>query len=222
MNISNPATLPLPSVAPSAPSPDASPGTVFANLLVREMRATLPGGGWLGGGAFEPLESFFDEALAQQLAPHLDKAWAEGGAPTSPPTAGAAKPRPEVVHGVLSSAFGPRIDPFEGTHRHHHGIDIAAPRGTPVHAARGGRVIRAEAHAGYGKLVVVDHGRGVETRYAHFERIDVAVGDWVEAGSQVGTVGDSGRATGPHLHFEVRHHGKPIDPIEAGFFGTRD
>jgi murein DD-endopeptidase MepM/ murein hydrolase activator NlpD len=121
-----------------------------------------------------------------------------------------------VVDGVQSSGFGARRDPISGEHKHHHGVDIAAERGEPVKAASAGTVIRAEASGNYGNLVVVDHGDGVETRYAHLEEIKVQPGDRLEAGQALGTVGDSGRATGTHLHFEVRKDGQAIDPSRSG------
>lgn len=119
------------------------------------------------------------------------------------------------VRGHLTDAFGPRSDPFTGELRDHAGIDVGAPRGSPVGAAGGGIVRRAEETAGYGMMVVIDHGDGLETRYAHLDRIDVAVGTEVRAGEQLGAVGSTGRSTGPHLHFEVRRGGEPVDPLDV-------
>jgi len=218
----NLATLHLPAAV--EPSGDRSSADVFARILVKELRTSLPEGGWLGGGPFEAFESLLDEQLAAALAPSLARSL--GDSPPGPRAAptrsdeGALAGTSSVTEGRVSSGFGLRADPIDGVHRHHDGVDIAAPRGTPIRAARAGRVVRAETVKGYGKLVVLDHGAGLETRYAHCEGIDVEVGDQVEAGSVLGRVGATGRATGPHLHFEARQDGRPIDPVRAGLAGT--
>jgi peptidoglycan hydrolase-like protein with peptidoglycan-binding domain len=111
---------------------------------------------------------------------------------------------------TLGDRFGPRRDRF------HSGVDFIAPSGTPVYAAREGRVVFAGwADGGYGFLVVVAHGKGERTWYAHLSRIDVRPGVWVGTGVRVGLVGATGDATGPHLHFEVRIRGAVIDPLRA-------
>ena len=94
----------------------------------------------------------------------------------------------------------------------HPGFDLAATTGSPVTAAAGGTVVQAGPAGTYGNLVTVRHENGFETRYAHLSAVDVHVGDVVEAGTDLGKVGSTGYSTGPHLHFEVRHDGKPIDP----------
>ena len=116
------------------------------------------------------------------------------------------------VIGPIVSGFGQRSDPFTGEIRMHQGIDIDAPAGAPIWAAHDGVVTFAGERGGFGKLVIVDHGDGVETYYAHQQRIDVSVGDEITAGHQLGLVGSTGRSTGPHLHFEVRVDGAPVDP----------
>ena len=116
------------------------------------------------------------------------------------------------VHGRISSAFGWRSISVAGN-RFHGGIDIAAASGTPVRAARGGVIARAGWVGAYGFLVVVDHGGGWETRYAHLSRIDVLLGERIAQGAVVGLVGSTGASTGPHLHFEVRHNGVALDPL---------
>jgi murein DD-endopeptidase MepM/ murein hydrolase activator NlpD len=114
------------------------------------------------------------------------------------------------VVGLVGSPFGPRGDAF------HPGIDIVASMGTPVRAAASGRVRFAAWNAGgYGNLVVVKIGGGVATMYAHLGEIDVRPGQAVTAGEQLGLVGMTGNATGPHLHFEVRIHGASVDPLPA-------
>jgi murein DD-endopeptidase MepM/ murein hydrolase activator NlpD len=113
------------------------------------------------------------------------------------------------VQGFVGSPFGPRGDGF------HPGIDIPEPWGTPVAAAAPGTVSFADYDDGYGKLVVVAHGYGVRTFYAHLSAILVGVGESVSAGSLLGRVGSTGESTGPHLHFEVRVRGAAVDPLPA-------
>jgi murein DD-endopeptidase MepM/ murein hydrolase activator NlpD len=119
---------------------------------------------------------------------------------------------PAPTQGVVSSAFGPRIDPLNGEKGFHHGVDIAAPAGSPIKAATGGKVTFSGLTRGYGNLVEVDHGDGLVTRYAHNAVNLVAMGDEVSAGQPIALVGRTGRATDAHLHFEVRRQGKPVDP----------
>ena len=114
--------------------------------------------------------------------------------------------------GPVVSGFGERIDPFTGALRMHKGIDIDAPAGASIVAVAPGTVTFAGERGGFGKLVVVDHGNGTETYYAHQSRIDVTVGDQVATGQLLGAVGSTGRSTGPHLHFEVRVGGLAVDP----------
>lgn len=111
-----------------------------------------------------------------------------------------------------TSGFGMRIDPIGARYRLHAGLDLAAPAGTPVFAVAAGNVRFASAAGGYGNLVVLEHGGGLATRYAHLLRPLVHAGDKVVAGQIVGLVGESGHATGYHLHFEVLVNGIPIDP----------
>jgi murein DD-endopeptidase MepM/ murein hydrolase activator NlpD len=110
------------------------------------------------------------------------------------------------------SGFGFRTDPFTGRPALHTGLDFPAEIGTPILAAAGGVVVSTDTHAAYGKLVEVDHGRGLMTRYAHASRIDVKPGDIVKRGQKIAEVGNTGRSTGPHLHFEVLVDGVPQNP----------
>ncbi|MCY4088085.1 MAG: M23 family metallopeptidase [Actinomycetia bacterium] len=112
------------------------------------------------------------------------------------------------MNGVLTSPFGPRWG------RLHAGIDIGAPFGTPIVSVASGVVIDAGWLGSYGNLVVVDHGNGLSTAYAHQQRIVVSVGDRVSEGAVLGEVGSAGFSTGPHLHFEVRVNGVPHDPLD--------
>ncbi len=117
-----------------------------------------------------------------------------------------------VVTGYHSSNFGYRIDPFNGRQAFHTGVDFIAPHGSAVLAAAGGVVASAEVHAEYGKMIDVDHDNGLTTRYAHLSKLTVKVGDVVLKGQRIGDLGQSGRATGPHLHFEVRENSVPLNP----------
>ena len=117
------------------------------------------------------------------------------------------------VDGRISSRFGHRIDPIDGHHAHHKGLDIAATEGTTIKAMRAGTVTFSGTQGGYGKVVIVDHGDGLESRYAHCAQLDVRVGQRVIAGSPIATVGSTGRSTGPHLHLEVRKDGVAVNPM---------
>ena len=132
-----------------------------------------------------------------------------------PTLSGTAPSALVTLGGAITSDFGWRQDPIDGASRFHKGVDIRAAYGREVPAAAGGVVISAGTAGGYGESVVIDHGNGLKTRYAHLSVIGVATGDSVSAGQVVGRVGQSGRATGPHLHFEVLQNGKPLDPAQA-------
>lgn len=116
------------------------------------------------------------------------------------------------VHGRLLSSFGRRTDPFSGEGAFHTGVDISAPKGTPVRVTAEGIVSSAQYMSGYGKLVVIDHGSGLSSLYSHLSRIDVIVGQEVRRGSIIGASGATGRVTSPHLHYEVRRGGSPVNP----------
>ena len=125
------------------------------------------------------------------------------------------KPRYDLPLGKLriTSGFGLRVHPTAGATRHHEGVDLAAPRGTPVHAVADGRVEFAGVQHGYGNVVYVRHVNGRDTTvYGHLARIDVRANQRVTRGEEIGTVGSTGIATGPHLHFELRVNGSPINP----------
>lgn len=112
----------------------------------------------------------------------------------------------------LSSSFGWRRHPVTGRHSMHEGLDFAAPRGTPIFAASGGVVTEARYVPGYGKMVEVNHGNGLVTRYAHASSLSVKLGEVVTKGQQIARVGSTGRSTGPHLHYEVRIADHALDP----------
>ncbi len=114
----------------------------------------------------------------------------------------------------ISDYFGYRRDPFTHARKYHYGVDITGPRGCPVYSTANGKVVRAEYVSGYGKMVEVAHGFGFSTRYAHLDDILVKVGAEVKRGTHIGTLGNTGRSTGPHLHYEVRVNNKPVNPLE--------
>ena len=117
------------------------------------------------------------------------------------------------VSGPITSGFGWRVDPFIHRRALHTGIDIAAPMGAPVEAAANGTVLYAGWMTGYGNVVVLDHGNGVSTVYGHLSSYLVHVGQSVTRGEVIARVGSTGWSTGPHLHFEVRQDGQPVDPL---------
>jgi murein DD-endopeptidase MepM/ murein hydrolase activator NlpD len=117
-----------------------------------------------------------------------------------------------VHQGFYSSNYGYRIDPISGRSTFHTGVDIIASPGTPVMAAAGGLVTAVEFHPEYGNIVDIDHDNGLNSRYAHLLKSAVKVGDVVMKGQYIGQVGSTGRTTGPHLHFEVREKGVPLNP----------
>ncbi len=116
--------------------------------------------------------------------------------------------------GLIWPVLGPVTSPF-GVRwgRMHEGIDIAAPVGTAIRAAAGGTVIHAGWLGGYGNLVIIDHGNGIATAYGHQSSVAVGSGQAVAQGQTIGYVGSTGHSTGPHLHFEVRVNGAPVDPL---------
>lgn len=117
------------------------------------------------------------------------------------------------VYGSISSEFGWRIHPIYNKTMFHSGLDIKADNGSPVFAARSGVVKFAGWKSGYGNVIIIDQGNGIETYYAHLSKINVFVGLRVEKGDFIGRVGSTGTATGPHLHFEVRVSSEPRDPV---------
>lgn len=112
----------------------------------------------------------------------------------------------------LTSTFGHRSDPFNGRRAVHGGMDIAGPTGQRIMASAAGRVSFAGRASGYGNLIKIDHGHGIETRYGHLSKINVRAGQSIARGEDIGRMGSTGRSTGPHLHFEVRLDGRALDP----------
>jgi murein DD-endopeptidase MepM/ murein hydrolase activator NlpD len=218
---------------------------MFLLQMLKQMRQSMledeseePG---LGAGAmFDTVDAELSQYLAGQrggLTPMLVDAMSKtaGSAPASSPSAaptsvtGAPLPlshdpdrKSLAIAGTdasasdITSGFGWRKDPFNGASKFHSGVDIRASYGRDVTAVAPGRVVSAGVEGGYGQSVVVEHGPGLRTRYAHLSSIDVEPGQTVDLGSVVGKVGQSGRATGPHLHFEVLNNGKPVNPEGGG------
>lgn len=118
------------------------------------------------------------------------------------------------VRGRIMAGFGQRLDPFSGEGVFHSGVDISAPSGTRVESAGDGIILQAGVQSGYGNAIVIDHGFGMTTKYGHLSKIFVVVGQEVKRGQVVGAVGMTGRATGPHLHYEVIVNDTPVNPMK--------
>jgi murein DD-endopeptidase MepM/ murein hydrolase activator NlpD len=210
---------------------------MLLQVVIKEMRKTVPEGMFAGTGT-DVFQDLFDQELSSQmlgegpglgladsivgnsridsqpihgLPPALQAYGAQGSSEDR------ALPDVLPVDGRVSSVFGSRKDPIRGTQRDHHGLDIAAPEGTDIRAVRDGVVRFADEMGGYGQIVIVDHGDGLETRYAHCSELIVQEGEKIRAGERIALVGSTGRSTGPHLHFEARQNGDPVDPQD--FFG---
>jgi murein DD-endopeptidase MepM/ murein hydrolase activator NlpD len=125
----------------------------------------------------------------------------------------AATPSIWPVQGWVSSPFGARTSPFTGKREFHKGLDISAPNGTPIYAPAKGNVIFTGRDGGYGLSMMIDHGSGIKTRYAHLHSIAIKRGQKVTRGELIAYVGSTGRSTGPHLHYEVRLNGVPVNPM---------
>lgn len=144
-----------------------------------------------------------EEESLQEVRGYLDDRW----------SLTRAHPSVWPVRGWLTSRYGYRNSPHGEGRRLHAGIDIAAPRGTPVVAPADGHIVYAGYHTAYGNLVVIDHGYGLSSKYAHLSRIHVRVGARVQRAELIGRVGSTGRSTGPHLHFEVHQDGAAVNPL---------
>jgi len=125
-----------------------------------------------------------------------------------------AAPNLWPVQGQVTASFGERIDPFNGEGAFHSGVDIGASYGTPIMAPADGVVTLTDTLGGYGKAIIIDHGNGISTRYGHLSGFAVTAGQHVHRGDVIGYVGESGRSTGPHLHYEVRINDIPVNPYK--------
>lgn len=189
--------------------------SVFTELGFK-LDGAAPGG---TGGPFVPIKlpaegNGFERAvarvdIARRQAEHLSRklVWV----PVRKPVTGEIE---------LSSPFGVRVDPFLHIAAMHTGLDFRGDAGEPIHATAAGTVTNAGWSGGYGKMVEIDHGNGLSTRYGHLSQIDVKIGDAIRVGQVVGRMGSTGRSTGPHLHYETRVDGEAVDPqkfLNAGF-----
>jgi murein DD-endopeptidase MepM/ murein hydrolase activator NlpD len=194
---------------------------IVARAGLSSDRLTAPGDKGGVGGPFIPLE-------ADAAAPAFDKAVTRAAREV----ALADKLRQVIVYVPVrepltgpmsvSSPFGYRADPFLGRPALHPGIDLVQAYGAGIRATAAGRVTHAGWMGGYGQMVEIDHGNGIATRYGHMSEVLVAEGDEVKAGAEIGRIGTTGRSTGPHLHYEVRLDGEPVDPerfLDAGVDG---
>jgi murein DD-endopeptidase MepM/ murein hydrolase activator NlpD len=224
---------PLSLSASLAPKPGATPeqtrlaalATEFESMLLGQMlREMRKAGSWkdeseedgFGGAAlFDAIDVELSLRLSQaqslglrdQLLRQVGGDNAVVGSAPGPSVA-----EPLASNAAVSSGFGWRADPLTGAAAFHRGIDVRAAYGEVVASAGGGRVVVAETQGSYGQTVVVDHGDGLRTRYAHLSAISVRLGDQVARGDQVGEAGRTGKATGTHVHFEATQDGRPIDP----------
>jgi len=154
------------------------------------------------GGPFIPLGGIRDAALDPSRLARLERLIAR--MPFAAP----------LLHYAVSSPFGIRRDPFDGERAFHPGVDLEAEIGDAVFSTAPGVVDFAGFDGAYGRMIEIDHGNGIRTRYAHLSRILVRVGDRIDEHQRIGSVGSSGRSTGPHLHYEVRIDGRPLNPAK--------
>jgi murein DD-endopeptidase MepM/ murein hydrolase activator NlpD len=179
---------------------DSAGSAVRADLFADTLAQALVKGGGIG----------LTHELEASVLPKGEAAPTPPAPPTAAPPAGASAAPSELP--VVTSPYGARHDPFDGHLTRHAGVDLRAAEGAPIAAAAGGVVRRAGVMGGYGQAIEIDHGGGLTTLYGHASELLVHEGDSVTQGQTIARVGHSGRATGPHLHFEVREDGKPLDP----------
>jgi murein DD-endopeptidase MepM/ murein hydrolase activator NlpD len=198
--------------------------TVYTELFDQEIASNMARHGTLGIGdiLYKSMEKRIDAKEPEDVSKaNQDATGASAG--TNPPSESVSEKQSASsedisdihlpVQGPISSFFGLRKDPFSSQVKFHRGIDLAAPEGMKVVAALPGRVISAGYESGYGNTVLIEHEGGIKTRYGHLASINVRQGDMVTSENALGTVGSTGRSTGPHLHFEVIRMGKQVDPL---------
>ena len=184
-------------------------GKIYGEMFCEALANAVAQGG--GIGIAKLVEGSFDKGAAAQPGAGAQTVAGKSLHDRSREVTGASADDTKVAPEV-SSGFGVRHDPINGSQRFHTGIDVAAQEGSPVLAAAPGIVLRAGRRGGYGNAVEIDNGSGISTLYGHASALKVKEGDSVKAGESVALVGHTGRATGSHLHFEVRKDGKPINP----------
>ncbi|NOZ87041.1 MAG: peptidoglycan DD-metalloendopeptidase family protein [Deltaproteobacteria bacterium] len=180
--------------------------------MLKVMMKTIPSGGMTKGPYGNLIEDELSRALAENGGLKIADTIIDSLDKLDPDRSSLILP----VTGRITSSFGERIDPFTKLPAFHPGIDIAAPCGTPVSASSSGTVSFAGNGNGYGNLIMITDNQGRHILYGHLEEIDVKAGDKITQGQIIGSVGNTGRSTGPHLHFEVRAKDGPIDPFTAG------
>lgn len=203
--------------------------SLFAYELIKAMRETsgLSGTGGFGKDAYlgmfdlELSKLFAERGLGlqdlfvKQLTATAEKAGRQTDGRSAPRGSAEMAVRtilPAAEAARVSSGYGMRQDPFTAAETLHHGIDIAAPAGAEIHPVQPGTVVFSGEQAGYGNVVVIDHGNGFRSRYAHNSENTVRTGDAVETGTVIARVGSSGRSTGPHVHVEIQFQGKTVPP----------
>ena len=193
-----------------APATPKEAGRAFEELMASMLLKEMHGD---DEGPMGTYQDMFDQEIAKRIADSGDLGLAKvieeqlsrGG------TASPAPAPTTVAH--ITSNYGWRRDPFDPSKSNFHGgLDLKGAEGSPIRAQRDGVVTFSGKRGGYGNLVVIDHGNGLETRYGHCSRLDVKAGDPVTAGQHIAAVGHTGHATGPHLHLEARQDGKRFDP----------
>ncbi|WP_121118816.1 M23 family metallopeptidase [Croceibacterium ferulae] len=162
----------------------------------------------------------FSELFASWQQADAGRVSAATGFVTAPVQRVAVPSRMPLDAARMSSNYGMRAHPVLGRRRQHNGVDLAAPTGTPVYAPADGLVSRADAWGSYGNYIALEHGGDLQTRFGHLSGFAVSAGERVSKGQLIGYVGSTGRSTGPHLHYEVRVAGEPVDPrpymLDAG------
>lgn len=205
---------------------------MLVQSLVKSMREAQLEDGFFGQGTgASTYEQMFESKLSEDIAAGsplgiaraLEQQWGDrvdGAAQAEKKLADVVRAYDSPVETAdvsrtISSPFGWRKDPFDGSRRFHEGVDLPAPEGTPVVSVAPGRVVEVGRRGGYGLEVTVEHDGGWLTRYAHLSATRVKPGERIARGDRLGDVGDTGRSTGPHLHFEAIRDGKSVDPAAA-------
>jgi murein DD-endopeptidase MepM/ murein hydrolase activator NlpD len=193
---------------------EAAGGQMHADMFVEALADAVAKGGGMG------LAKMLEKSLGPQdgskpAAAHGGLTMPHGPELTSMPGGPLSMEAPTTGTPVVTSDFGWRNHPIDGVEKFHTGVDLRGAEGTPIEAAAAGTVLSAGLRGGYGNVVEIDHGHGVTTLYAHASAVAVQPGDHVQRGQEVAQVGQTGHATGPHLHFEVRVEGHPVDPRGA-------
>jgi murein DD-endopeptidase MepM/ murein hydrolase activator NlpD len=189
---------------------EGGPGKeIYTAMMNQEMGRALAAGGGVG------LSKLIEPYMSKQngLKGHSDEFHAP---PSSARPEEDSRNENQTLGLTVSSKLGWRKDPFTGETRYHRGVDFAVPHGTKVRSLTSGRVLFSGRQGGYGNTVVVESRSGVKTRYAHLSELGVTKGEEVSRGQEIGKVGDSGRATGPHLHLEMERSGKLLNPLKMG------